>query len=171
METLSFAAAMRTLIDDARWNFTHVRGNVQDGSGPVIRNFDVSFAVEGAVEAYVHLLDYDVPLGRIDVYHGDDDAAAALVFDAYSDRLVAFAAGPGVRSELTQGHEGPRVVQWSTVTYQTEGPPISVVHVTSKPPHTGQPAFRVWVEVRGLAIECIEGSPDDSPWRIMLGHD
>ena len=160
---------MRTLIDDARWNFTHVRGSVQDGANAVIVNYDVTFAVEGAVEAYVHLLDYDVPLGRIHVYDGDDEAAAAVVFDAYAERLLAFAAGPGKRSEFTQGEEGTRVVQWSTMTYRTEGPPISVVHVTSKPPQTGRPAFHVWVEVRGLALECIEGSPDDSPWRILLG--
>ena len=177
METLSFAAAIRALIDDACWNFTHVRGNVQGEAGPVIVNYDVTFGVEGAVEAYIHQMDYAAPVARIDVYEGDDEAAAALVFEAYCERLLAFAVGPGKSSDYIQGADylpGPgaaRRLHWSSMSYPTEGPPISVVQLTSTPPHEGAGAFGVWVEVCGLAIECIEGSPDDSPWRIIMGDD
>ncbi|HWT05523.1 MAG TPA: hypothetical protein VN224_07180, partial [Xanthomonadales bacterium] len=83
METLSFAVAMRTLIDDARWNFAHVRGDMQGEPSPVIVNYDVTFGVEGAVGADIVQLDYFVPIARINVYRGDDRAAAALVFEAY----------------------------------------------------------------------------------------
>jgi hypothetical protein len=176
VDTLSFAAAMRTLIDDARWNFAHVRGDMQGEPSPVIVAYDVTFAVEGALETSVHQLDYFVPIARIDVYRGDDEAAAALVFEAYCERVAAFATGPGTSSDEIQhdDHVPDRPVRrlhWARMSFSTEGPPISVVHFESSPPREGDVAFCVSVEVYGLAVECIEGSPDDSPWRILMGDD
>ncbi len=176
VDMLSFAAAMRTLIDDARWNFGHVRGDMQGEPNPVMVSYDVTFAVEGALESSVVQIDYFVPIARIDVYHGDDEAAAALVFEAYCERLLAFAAGPGKSSDEVQDAgivpgSPARRLHWHRTSYDTEGPPISVVQLTSSPPREGDGTFEVSVEVYGLAVECIEGSPDDSPWRILMGDD
>ena len=167
---------MRTLIDDARWNFAHVRGDMQGEPSPVIVVYDVTFAVEGAVETSVHQVDYFVPVALIDVYRGDDEAAAALVFEAYCERVAAFATGAGTSSDEIQDHDrGPglaaRRVHWSRMSYETVGPPICVVQLRSSPPREGETVFGVSVEVYGLAVECIEGSPDDSPLRIIMGHD
>ena len=162
---------MRTFIDDACWNFYHIRGDVQGEAGPVVATYDVTFGVERAFEVYIFLLDYDAPYARIVVYKGDDEAAAALVFDAYCERLLEFAASPGDRSDFSQDVEAWRRVHWSIMSYGTDGPVISATRVQSEPPRTGESAFEVWVEVRGFAVECIEGSPDDSPLRIILGDD
>lgn len=173
MDTLSFDAAMRTFIDDARWNFGNVRGAMQGDPSPVIVSYDVTFRVEGALQTSVVQLDYFVPIARIDVYAGDDEAAAALVFEFYCDRLLAFATDAGTTTdEVQDGAVAGSVARrrhWHTTSYDTDGPRISVLQFASSPPREGDGAFAVWVEINGFAVECIDGSPDDSPWRIIMG--
>lgn len=171
METLSFDDAMRRFIDDARWNFHHLRAGLQESSGGIVAMYDVPFTVEAAFATYISLLDYDVPVARVQLYSGDDDAAAELVMDWYCERVMQFATGPGDRTELTQPDYGDRSVTWSRMSYPTVGPPIAVVRIAAARAPDPTVELSVWVEVYGFAIECIDGSPDDSPMRIMLGDD
>jgi hypothetical protein len=167
LETIPFEAAIQRLLVDWVWNFKDFRKGLRDGHGPVIAEYDGAFAVDGAIDAYVHLIDYFVPMARIELYEGDDEAAADLVFEVYAERLSAFSIGiddHGTRAD-TNG-EG-QVNRWSWIAYPTDGPTVSVNRFDTNRP--GRPQFSVCVEAPGFAVECIDGSPDGSVMRIMLG--
>ena len=170
-ETLAFDAAVRRLMADGLWNFREFRGAIRDGAGPVIVNFDGTFAVEGALDAYVHLLDYSVPAARLVFYRGDDAAAARVVYEAYTEKLASFAARlPGTISR--QVDDDPRFSTqiWTSISFETDGPRIGAYHLECPDVGKNGDQFSVWVEIDALAVETIEGSPDDSPWRIVLGE-
>jgi hypothetical protein len=164
METLSFAEAMRRFIDDAPFNFAHVRRANREPNERVVTEFDVPFAVEDAYDTCVWLLDYDAPRAHIKVYRGTDATAAQAVFDDYNERLREFAARPGEPSEYDGG-----AIYWTQVYYATaDGPWISVAHAASRT--TEPPDYDVRVEVAGQDIECIDGLPEASPWHIILAN-
>jgi hypothetical protein len=160
---------MRRLIDDAPWNFARYRGANRDPGEPVMTDFNLSFAVDGALDTCISLLDYDVPRAHIDLYRGDDEAAAQLAFDVYSELLQAFAAGAGKASDFVHGDED-RPIRWRQMVYEAlgGGPWITVTRVSSEPRGAGDVRHVVRVEVDGYDIECIHGVPEDSPWHIMF---
>lgn len=168
METLLFEAAVRLLIDDASSNFTRFRGKNRTPEEPVMTAFDIGFAVQGARDTFVSLLDYDRPHVHIEFYDGPDAAAAALVFEHYIERLGPLASGPGKRSELTQDHDG-RSVHWQYVSFQTSrGVWITAECVSSQRAAGAALEYRVRVKVTGHDIECIVGAPEDSLWHIFF---
>jgi hypothetical protein len=168
VETISFEEAMQRFIGDAPCNFARFRRANREPGEPVITKFDCAFAVEGASDVCIGLLDYDVPRARIDVYEGHDEAAAHIVFESYGARLREFAADPVRRDETTQHHDGI-TRHWRWMVHHTPGQVgINVTQFTQLP-HDSEPAeYVVWVEVDGFEIECIQGRPEDSPWHILF---
>ncbi|HZO94562.1 MAG TPA: hypothetical protein VFB22_12475 [Candidatus Baltobacteraceae bacterium] len=169
-ERLSFGEAIRRLVADAMWNFKDFRGAVRPDSESVIAEYDGTFAVEGACDAYVHVLDYSVPVARIRFYEGNDVVAADLVFDYYCERLSRFGTAPGEPAELVQNSGGEH--RWRSLRFETDTLPVSVYRYSYEPgvePAAESLWITVYVEIDGFAVECIDGSPDDSIWRIIMG--
>jgi hypothetical protein len=46
---------------------------------------------------------------------------------------------------------------------------VSVYRFDTSRVAEGTQRFSVYVDVPGFAVECIDGSPDDSIWRVILG--
>lgn len=173
LETITFETAMRRLLADWAWNFKDFRKALRDDSGPVVANYDGAFAVEGALDAYVHLLDYAVPVARLELYDGSDEAVADMVSAIYSERLAAFATAPSEPGciEYPPTDADPNRRRWAWLSYPTEGPVIYVYRYDVRDAAETVRRCTVYVEVPGLAVECIKGSPDDSVWRILLGDE
>lgn len=169
MESLSFDEAMRRLIDTARWNFAGLRGANREPAEKVLTEFDLPFVVEGAYDACIALLDYDVPRSHIKLYCGDNADAAQLIFALYEERLRGFATGAGTSTEEVQHHKGDTRC-WLMASYSARGGgSIGVTHFSYRP-SASEPIkeHRVWVEVAGNDVECIHGLPEESPWHIMF---
>jgi hypothetical protein len=162
METLSFAEAMRRLIGDAHSNFARFRGRNREPGEPVVTEFDIAFAVEGAYDTCLSLLDYWYPRATLRIYRGTDASAAELAFEVYDERLHEVLIGTRRPSEYVDAE-----CRWKYVYYETaQGPLVTLTHGTS---HRSEPAtYDVSVEVVGHDIECIEGEPEDSPWHIFF---
>jgi hypothetical protein len=160
---------MRLLIDDAPTNFARYRGENRTPNEPVITAFDIALSVEGAYDTYLSLLDYDQPRVHIVLYSGPDLAAAALTFELFAERVRPFAAVPGTLREFTQGDEANPLC-WVQVCYQTaEDVSVTVTDVSLQKAPTGATMHEVRIEIAGAEIECIQGSPEDSPWHIIFG--
>jgi hypothetical protein len=183
METLTFLDALRRLIEEAPSNFEAFRGANRDPAELVMTNFDGSFGVEGVSDAYVSLLDYDVPRAQLRVYEGDSDRAAAEAFEVYVDRLTQFSGGTGKRSQLFQDFTGNRgdpeepaqlhrtIIRWIESAWATgKDGSMSVKWFRQEPSSGGAKHHHVFVEVPGIELECLDGTPETSIWRIVLGH-
>lgn len=141
-------------------------------------------AVAGIDDAYVSLLDYDVPRAQLQVHCGDDAGAAAAAFRAYADRVIEFSGENGERTEFVQRFPGtppgypdllpcdPRATRWIEMTWHTNTGGSMSVKWTSSLDGSDEPVpHSVFVEIPGRTLECLEGTPETSPWRIILGHD
>lgn len=168
METHSFETAMRLLIDDAASNFARFRGANRTPDERVITEFDIAFAVEGAYDTFVCLLDYDIPSVHIALYEGPDAAVADLMFDAYQKRLEKFAVDEADHSKLTQGDDD-RAAEWRRCAYPTSrGPWVTATRVSEARPGAASRTYAVRIEIRGAEVECIHGSPEDSILHILF---
>jgi hypothetical protein len=184
MKTLSFFDALRLLVDEAPANFPTFRGRNRRPEEVVITDFDGTVAVEGMFDACISLLDYDVPRAQLRVYRGKSEPAAAEAFATYAEYFLTFSGQDGERSESVQRFAGtpdeyPDLVQvpasatrWIESTWPTvHGGSMSVEWSTKLGPADEPLSHYVFVEVPGRTLECLDGTPETSPWRILLGHD
>lgn len=144
--------------------------------GPVIVIFDGTLAVEGSPEAYVHLLDYDYPRGRVEEYSGENETDAMAAFERCVTRVARFCGSSGAQSderlddELVQSEDRQR---WFEHIFERTDQTAAeiVVHgmATLRP---GEPEnYYIWTEVIGWNLECVDGSPpDQSMWAMFMGH-